>query len=159
MVYEEKEWLFITEAKDMTVTGAELSEEQKQIILLNLEMEVNSIKAQTQEGKMENIQGFPVDTVVPFVALFYIVQMAETFEVTDDSKFIELGGSLQKFGVLSDKQKKLLKPITGDFHKEVNNQGKDALFQIMIDDNFFNSLTATLVSIDRTFSLREVVKS
>jgi hypothetical protein len=41
----------------------------------------------------------------------------------------------------------------------VNNQGKEALFQFMIDDNFFNSLTATLVSIDRTFSLRELVKS
>lgn len=29
----------------------------------------------------------------------------------------------------------------------------------MIDDNFFNSLTATVVSIDRTFSFREMFKS
>jgi len=59
---------------------------------------------------------------------------------------------------MTDKQKKLLKPIKGDFYKEVNHAGQESLAQVLIDDNFFNSMAAIIVSIDKTISFREVAK-
>jgi len=53
----------------------------------------------------------------------------------------------------------LLKPIKGDFYNEVNEKGRQALFQFMIDDNLFNSLSSVVVSVDKTFSTREVFKN
>jgi len=51
-----------------------------------------------------------------------------------------------------------LKPIEGDFYNEKNKKGDDALLQVLVDDNFFNSLSTVLVSIDKMFSYRELAK-
>jgi len=51
-----------------------------------------------------------------------------------------------------------LKPIEGDFYKEKNMKGDDALLQVLIDDNLFNSVSSILVSIEKMFSYRELTK-
>jgi len=70
------------------------------------------------------IDDFPMDTVIPLACLYYATHFSDTFEVTDD--FVTLGFSLSKFNLLSDKQKQLLKPITGDFDKDQDENGYNA---------------------------------
>lgn len=60
--------------------------------------------------------------------------------------------------LLTEKQQRLLKPISGDFYKEVNHIGREALVQLILDDNFFNSFTSVIASIDKAFSMRKMLK-
>jgi hypothetical protein len=97
-----------------------------------------------------------MDTVVPFVGMFYAVQFAESVEISE--KFMGMGISLKHFEMLSEKQNNLLKPIAGDFHTDVNKNGEPALLQLMLDDNLFNSISAVIVSVEKMFSFRELAK-
>jgi hypothetical protein len=87
---------------------------------------VEEIKTTMQDGKVEGLPNFPVDTIIPYVVIFYAVQAADSFEKTD--KFLEFGFSFNRMKLLTPKQEKLLKPIEGGFHKEVSSSGKEALF-------------------------------
>ena len=98
-----------------------------------------------------------MDTVVPFVGMFYAVQFAETVEFEEN--FMSIGSSLKHFEMLSDKQNNLLKPVAGGFHSDVNKNGEPALLQLLFDDNLFNSFFSVLVSVDKMFSFREMTKS
>lgn len=97
-----------------------------------------------------------MDTVVPFVGMFYAVQFAEEVDISE--KFMSMGASLKHFEMLSEKQNNLLKPIAGGFHTDVNKNGEPALMQFLFDDNLFNSLSAVLVSVEKMFSFRELAK-
>lgn len=69
-----------------------------------------------------------------------------------------MGASVSHFGLLTEKQKKLLKPLKSAFTKEQSTKGDWAMAQLAFDDNMFNSLTAVLTSIDRTFGVRDMMK-
>jgi hypothetical protein len=97
-----------------------------------------------------------MDVVVPFVGLFYFVQFAESVQF--DENFAQMGLSLKHFEMLTDKQNDLLKPINGGFHTDHNVNGEPALFQFLFDDNIFNSISAVLVSVEKMFSFRELMK-
>jgi hypothetical protein len=97
-----------------------------------------------------------MDTVVPFVGMFYMVQFAEEVDISD--KFMAMGASLKHFEMLSDKQNNLLKAISGGFNNDVNKNGEPALMQFLFDDNLFNSISAVLVSVEKMFSFRELAK-
>lgn len=140
----------------MEITGATLSEEHKEELLHRMFVEVSYIKDQTQNGQVEKLPNFPIDTMLPFVTLYYATQFCDTWE--HPNKFIELGFSPLRMKLLTEKQQKLLKPIQGGFYKEVNKSGLEALFQLIIDDNFFNSFTSIVASIDQHFSLRTIFK-
>lgn len=43
-------------------------------------------------------------------------------------------------------------------YKEKSSAGDAALFQLMIDDNAFNAFSSIVVSIDKMFSVRELLK-
>ena len=43
-------------------------------------------------------------------------------------------------------------------YKEKNPEGDNALFQLMLDDNAFNAFSSIVVSIDKMFSVRELLK-
>jgi len=43
-------------------------------------------------------------------------------------------------------------------YREKNTAGDPALLQFMIDDNAFNAFSSILVSIDKMFSVRELLK-
>jgi hypothetical protein len=97
-----------------------------------------------------------MDLAVPFVALFYASQFSDSLEF--NKEYIDVGFSMKHLNMLNARQEKLLKPITGDFYKEVDSKGNKALAQIMIDDNLFNSLFSVILSIDKMYSLRELAK-
>lgn len=44
-----------------------------------------------------------------------------------ENSFMSMGGSLSHFGMLTEKQNNLLKPIEGGFHTDVNSKGEPAL--------------------------------
>lgn len=52
-----------------------------------------------------------MDSVLPLALFFYGTQLAETIDF--EEPFVSIGASLQNFGLLDDKQKKLLKPLKG----------------------------------------------
>ena len=59
-----------------------------------------------------------MDSVLPLALFFYGTQLAETIDF--EEPFVSIGASLQNFGLLDDKQKKLLKPLKGQLTKEQN---------------------------------------
>ena len=121
-IFDLKEYIFDVSASDLVVEGAELSAGDKETLIKLLTDKVESIKDKCLAGKDEIVPEFPMDTVVPFVGLFYAVQFAEKVEMTDN--FIEMGASLKHFEMLTDKQNNLLKPIEGAFHNDVNKNGE-----------------------------------
>lgn len=122
LLFQQKEWVFDVSPGDVTITGgAELFDGAKDDIVKRLSAKMEDLKEKTLAGKDEIVPYFPMDTIMPFVALVYGVQFAQTVEFTD--KFVELGFSAGHFNMMTEKQKKLLKPIKGDFYKEVNHSG------------------------------------
>ena len=109
-----------------------------------------------KDGDLQAVENFPMDTVIPMAALFYSSHFSEIFEV--DDKFVTLGFSLNHFKMLTEKQNKMLKAVKHDFYNPTNKNDDDALFQLSIDDNLFNSLTAVFASVDKSFSGREIMK-
>ena len=76
------------------------------------------MKETALQGKVDAFPAFPVDTVLPFVGLYFGASFADKYEVTD--KFIEMAFSFNRLKLLTEKQEALLKPIEGSFYNEVN---------------------------------------
>ena len=55
------------------------------------------------------IQEFPVDTILPMAAIYLLTQFAS--DVSFDEDYLQHDFSIQHFGLLSEKQAKLLKKI------------------------------------------------
>lgn len=117
---------------------------------------VQYVKESAEKGKDEIVPDFPVDVLAPFVSLFYVVQFTD--KITFEENFAKFTFSLTAFDMLTDKQRALLKPITGDYYDTVSEENGEAMFQLQLDDNLFNSLFAVLVSVEKTFSYRELTK-
>jgi hypothetical protein len=70
-LFEEQEFLLDTPAAGLTVTGADLTDDERALLLSRLSSEVTSIKDTASAGKVEAFGQFPVDTIIPFVVLYY----------------------------------------------------------------------------------------
>lgn len=105
---------------------------------------------------MAMIENFPMDSVIPFACLYMIVDWAETFEVKE--QYITMGFNLYHVKMLTDRQNNMLKEISQDLYNERNHEGLDSLVQLSVDDNLFNSLSSVFTSIDKSFSLRDMMK-
>jgi hypothetical protein len=66
-----------------------------------------------------------MDTMVPFVFMYYAIQFSESAKFGTD--FIEMGFSFDHLHLLKPKQQKLLKQIKGGMYKEKNAAGDSAL--------------------------------
>lgn len=97
-----------------------------------------------------------MDTVIPMAGLYYAANFAETVEF--DDMFATLGFSLGHWKMITDKQLKMLKEIKQDFYNDKNKDGYEALAQFSIDDNMFNSFASVFTSVDKTFSVRQLMK-
>ena len=140
----------------MKVEGATLSTEQKDAIVKSVKDKVEALKTDIQAGKEGVVPQFPMDVAVPFVGLFLASQFAENVVMDDD--YVELAFSMKHLNMLTERQLKLLKPVEGGFYLEQNEKGDKALGQMLIDDNFFNSLFSVFLSIDKMFSVRDIAK-
>jgi len=154
--FAEEAWNFDVIPATLTVTGADLTEEAKAELVKLLTDKMDEVKGKCLAGKEEIVPEFPMDTVVPFVGLYYGIQFAQT--ASFDDGYAQLGTSLKHFEMLTEKQNNLLKAIDGGFYNEQNKNGDKALAQVLLDDNFFNSLATVLVSVDKTFGYRELAK-
>jgi hypothetical protein len=148
----EQEFAFDTPADGLTITGADLTAEEKELLLSRLKSKVTSIKDLASAGKVEMLGEFPVDTIIPFVLLYYGASFADSYDISE--KFVELAFSFNRMKLLTPKQEELLKQIDGTYYNEVNEAGLEALTQFIIDDNFFNSFASILASMDKTMSMR-----
>lgn len=54
-----------------------------------------------KDGDLQAVENFPMDTVIPMAALYYLTHFSEIFEV--DDKFVTLGYSLNHFKMLTEK--------------------------------------------------------
>jgi hypothetical protein len=154
--FSEEAWNFDVSPASLKVTGASLTDEAKAALIKLLTEKMDIVKAKCLAGKEEIVPEFPMDIVVPFVGLYYGIQFAET--ASFDNGFTSLGTSFKHFELLTEKQNNFLKAIDGGFYNEQNKNGDKALAQILIDDNFFNSLASVFVSVDKTFGYRELAK-
>ena len=154
-VFKQNEYTFELNAETLTVEGVALSDENKATVLKEVKAAVDNLADRLKGGK--DIENFPVDVIAPVFGITMATQFCESLDFKD--KFLDFEFSLDKLKLLSPKSLKLLKPIKGDFYNEVNEKGQQALFQILIDDNFFNSLTSIFTAIDKMFSLRDLTKS
>lgn len=98
-----------------------------------------------------------MDSAAPFVILFYATQFAE--KVTFSEDYLDLDFSLKHMNLLTPRQQKALKAIEGGFYKEMNVNGDSAFAQFIIDDNLFNQISSVITSIDKMFSVRELMKN
>ena len=118
LVFKEQPFVLDVDAKSVTVEGAELTDADKAYLATKFTNRVKNLKSEIQAAKEEKIPQFPMDVAIPYVMIFYATQFAE--KVKFEGNFIEFGFSAQHLGLLTEKQQKLLKPITGEFDKEVS---------------------------------------
>jgi hypothetical protein len=141
-------------------SSEEISAEMKEKIAKSIENHIlNYFDALLKKGaknSMKEMANIPMDSVIPMAFIYYVVQASS--DITFADPFVEFGSSMSHFKLLTDKQSKMLKPIKADFSKEQNVNGHMALFQVAVDDNFFNSLTSILTSIEKSVQIRDLLK-
>ena len=125
LVFEEDPFVVDVSDSGLVVTGVDLPAEARQELLGLFTKRCQSFKKEAQSANKDVVKMFPMDTMVPFVFMFYATQFSESVKFGE--KYVELGFSFDKLNMLLPKQKKLLKAIKGDFYKETNSQGQDAL--------------------------------
>ena len=156
--WNEKEFGFKFDRAGFTADKA-LGDDVMEELLAAIESDVLSLKKELTTsvgGDLDSFQDFPMEPALPLAMVYMATPLMEKLSFDED--FVNFGASVEHFGLLSDKQKTLLKPIEAEFAKEQNVRGESAMFQFSIDDNLFNSLTAFITSIDRTFGLRDFTK-
>ena len=71
-MFQQKSWVFDVSASDVTITGdVELFDGAKEEIVKRLSDKMDDLKDKCLAGKEEIVPFFPMDTIMPFVALVY----------------------------------------------------------------------------------------
>ena len=97
-----------------------------------------------------------MDLALPYVFGFYVIQFAQHVKFSDND--IEFQFSFEHLNLLKKSQTKLLKQIDSEFYNEKNAKGDSMLAQLYIDDNLFNSFFSLFTTIEKMFSIRDLVK-
>ena len=110
-------------------------------------------------GEVEAIKRMPVVASLPIVVLKHLFQATVEHEITPQT--IELGFDPEVFfegirGAPSDVKEKFQKPIKSEFSKP--DKDSPAFISLIIDDNALNSLPLEVATIDRSFSVQEIIK-
>jgi hypothetical protein len=101
LTFDESEFVFQTSSDSLTITGADLTDTEKETILSRLETKITDTKKTASKGQVDSFPAFPLDSVLPFVALYYGASFADTYEVTE--KFIELSFSFKRMQLLTER--------------------------------------------------------
>jgi hypothetical protein len=88
-------------ADKLTITGADLTAEEKELLLARLQSRVRDLKDTASKGQVESFGSFPLDAVIPYVAVYYGASFADTYEVTE--KFLEFTFSFKRMQLLTEK--------------------------------------------------------
>lgn len=85
--------------------------------------------------------------------MFYASFLSETLFFSDE--FMEWGISPKNFAFVNKKRFDELKDIKSNFY-ETSDLSRTA-FQMIIDENLFNAFVHTLTSVEKMFSLRDLM--
>lgn len=157
IVFEQKEFILNINAGDLTVEGADLDAEAKELLVKDIKFGLTEYKDALIDARQDLIKSFPMDLAVPYVFMFYSAQFASNVEFSE--KFVQMDFSLEHFGLLKKNQLRLLKTIESTFDRETNERDEEALIQLYLDDNLFNSFSAVFTTVDKMFSLRDIFKT
>ena len=101
LTFDESEFVFQLDNSKINISDADLTAEEKELILNRIVDRVTDRKDTASKGNVGNFKAFPLDTVLPFVALYYGASFADTYDVTE--KFIELSFSFKRMQMLTEK--------------------------------------------------------
>ena len=110
-------------------------------------------------GDAESIQKMPPEASLPMVLLKHLFQGAVDHDIS--AQAIEFGFDPDVFfeglrGEASDEKAKLQKPIKTEFSKPEKG-APPAFISLIIDDNALNSLPLEIATIDRSFSVKDLI--
>ena len=103
---------FAIDLSSFTATGGELTDDDKKSIAARVKTHMLNYKKGFQGGnntQIPNLDKLPMDSVFPMALIYYGSNFAES--VTFEEPFINFGASVQHFGLLTEKQKGMLKPL------------------------------------------------
>lgn len=160
---------FVVEIQEKTLklTGLELPAEARAELIELVKKSCHTFKTELVSAPKDIIdnrnkeyakrQVFPVETFLPFVAIKELTSLSDNVKM--GNKWTEFDFTFDKLNLMTPKQKKALKAIKGgEFSKETNAQDEEALIQVLLDDNFANGALSIVTSIDKKWSLRELLK-
>ena len=98
LVFEEDPFVVEVAESALEVTGVDLDvDARKELVKLFVDR-CHSFKTEIQSANKDVVKSFPMDTMVPFVFMFYATQFAES--VKFGNKFIEMAFSFDKLNML-----------------------------------------------------------
>ena len=111
-------------------------------------------------GDIDAIQRMPAEASLPMVVLKHLFQSAVSHEITKEN--IEFGFDPEVYfysvrGETSDEKAKFQKPVKTEFSKP-DKKENPAFISLIIDENALNSLPLEIATIDRSFSVKEIIK-
>jgi len=77
-IFSEKDFVFDVNAAGLKVEGATLDEAAQAELVKKLRQRVIDYKAEIQQAGKDVVKDFPMDTMVPFVFMYYAIQFSET---------------------------------------------------------------------------------
>lgn len=101
LVFDEEPFV-VTVSEASLKTSIELSAEDRQTLVAIFVKRCESMKSEIQSAHKDVVKEFPMDTMLPFVGLFYATQFANKVKFFDNS--IELDFSFDRFDLLKPKQ-------------------------------------------------------
>lgn len=93
----------------------------------------------------------PLTNILPAMVLNFGAAVAE--KISFPGNFVELGVSPASLELISKRVNDKLKEIETNFEDDTKNDA----FQLIIDENFVNTVFATFATIDKMYSLREIL--
>jgi len=100
---------------------------------------------------MQYMQKIPVSSMLPAFMLNFGALLSE--KIVFAGNFVEYGLSPVSLNLITKRVNDKLKEIETQFENDNN----DDAFQLIIDENFVNTVFASVATVDKMYSLREVM--
>lgn len=151
---------FIVNFGDVSFTGTTLNDDTvRESFKESMNNAIQKAYQEIWDGDLEKISNLPVESFLPLLVLRHVGSIAHTRNLT--SKLFEYGFDpemiYERYRPKSAKKDSMLKAIDS-FFSEPEAGEDEHLFSMIIDENAFNSFILDFVLIDRSFSLRELLK-
>ena len=106
---------------------------------------------QTLNGDMQHMVKLPLTSILPAFALNFGAYAAE--KILFPGNFVEFGVSPASLNLISKRVNDKLKEVETSF----DNDTKNDAFQLIVDENFINTVFASFATVDKMYSVRDVM--
>jgi len=100
-IFAEKDFVINADVSALKVEGVTLDDAARTELVKKFTDRVISYKSEIQLAGKDVVKDFPMDTMVPFVFMYYAIQFSETYKF--DQEFIEMGFSFDHLHLLKPK--------------------------------------------------------